>query len=304
MKYVVLFLLLCTKAVAQQAGYLVYLVKGDVTVKAGKTTPKPVKQNQFIVPSDVVNLSSTAELTLADKDGNTFVLNSPGKYSGAGLVKQKKTTNSLTQKYLGLLYNELLAPNHNYNKFHKNNLAGVWGGVNRGDCDNLLFPAKGMKMSGEAFLFAWKKTSPANEYLLKIYDSTAKELVSLVALDTAMTVKIEGLAPGKYYWRIEGKNGDCEEERPLLFEIIPAEEEGRKISMMTKEASGLADRLAAIEQLNNEGYITAAQKYFQTLISENGNNASLVKIYTLFLLKHHLNKEAQKVWEEKFGIQQ
>src|SRR5918993_5963426 len=133
MKYTILLLFIYASATSQQMpDYVVYLVKGDVTVQNGKASSVKAKQHQLIYAGETLTLKQGAEITLSNKEGASFVLNSPKSYPVASLAKQKKASaDNLTQKYLHLLYHELLDPNHDYNKFKKQNAGGVWGGVSR-----------------------------------------------------------------------------------------------------------------------------------------------------------------------------
>lgn len=134
MKYTILLLLFYANATAQQMpDYIVYMVKGDVTSQKGKAGPVKVKQNQLLYAAETLTLKQGAEITLSNKEGVGFVLNTPKSYPIASLAKQKKpSTENVSQKYLHLLYHELIDPNHDYNKFKKQNVGGVWGGVHRG----------------------------------------------------------------------------------------------------------------------------------------------------------------------------
>ncbi|MGZ5245290.1 MAG: hypothetical protein ACXWD4_15320 [Bacteroidia bacterium] len=299
MKYAIFFLLISTTAAAQQMpDYIVYLVKGEVTTHKGTGKPVKVKQHQFIYGPETITVKQGAEVTLSDKSGASFVLNSPKAYAVRSLSKRQiKSTDNLTQKYLHLLYHELLDPGHDYNKFKKENVGGVWGGVNRsGDCGNLLFPVVGTKTADKTVQFKWRNTSRANNYFVKVYNSEAKEVVSLPAKDTFLTIDLAKYIPeaeGKYYWRIQGDETACEDETPLLLELITHEQEDKKVQELEMVGT---NKLWVIEQLEKDNFLPRAQKYFQSFVNAS-NDPSLAKTYTWFLLKYNLDEEAKKSWE-------
>src|SRR6476659_8098764 len=121
MKNVLIFLLFATSLYCkgQSPDYYVYLVKGNVTVTRPRSKPIPVKQNNFIYKADIISLKNGAEITLVDKDQKFFVINSPGNHDLQDLTKNSSAQNSsgVTQKYLKLLWNELLKPDYDYTKF-------------------------------------------------------------------------------------------------------------------------------------------------------------------------------------------
>jgi len=298
--FTILFCFACSQVHAQMPDYFVYLVKGEATAQKGNTKPVRLKQHQLLFSSEIIELKKDAELTLSNKEAKYLVLNKPGKYKISSLSKLlSRNVDNVTKKYLNLLYHELLDPAHDYNKFKKENLGGVWGGVSRGECDNLIFPVKGMKTAEKNLLFKWRKTSSANSYNLKIYNSEAKELASVNINDTVQNIdltKYISKPEGKYYWLVQSEEGSCEEEIPMLFELISKEEE-KKITLELEKNKIRADhKLNIIDRLEKAGLITTAQNYFRSFVSNNKDNATLLKTYAWFLLRYGLEEEAAEVW--------
>ncbi len=303
MKYIFLLLIISSTTSAQQLPeYVVYLVKGEVTVHKGKTKPVKVKQHQFIYATETLTIKQGGEVTLSNKEGNSFALGAPKTYQVSSLSQvNSRSPDNITKKYLSLLYHELIDPNHDYTKFKKSNVGGVWGGVSRGDCGNLLFPVEDMKTADRTILFTWRKTSSENEYVLKIYDTATKEIAAIPVKDTSLLVDLAPFINGnanKYYWRIEGKGEGCEEEIPIRFEIITKEQEAGKIAESEKKSANKANMFFVIDQLEKECFIPAAQKYFESSINTNTHDMILVKTYISFLLKYHMEEKAMSVWQE------
>lgn len=300
MKFFFLLLFATFKLAAQQMPeYVVYLVKGDVMVQKNNSVPEKVKQHRFLYRPETLILKPGAEVTLSNKDGISFHLKAPQSYPVSSIAKlQANAGKSVTQKYLNLLYHELLDPNHDYNKFKKENAGGVWGGVQRSSgCGNLLFPSAGAKISDEKVPFTWRKTAKDNDYQLTVYDEDGNELKKIAVQDTLIELANEKLAllqPGKYYWKVQSTSAGCEDEVPQEFEIISPEEKNRVDAPFIKLTS-LSDQLEFITFLENAQYILLAKKHLKTLADASGNTA-LRKTYAWFLLRHHFDKEAEETF--------
>ena len=55
--------------------YIVYVVKGEVTAHKGSEKPVKLKQHQLIYATDSITVKKGGEVTLSDKNGTSFVLN-------------------------------------------------------------------------------------------------------------------------------------------------------------------------------------------------------------------------------------
>lgn len=204
--------------------YYVYLVSGEATIIKPGAKPMAVRQNQLVYKNDVITLIKGAELTLVDKDAAFLVLNTAGNYRSTDLARKltKKNNEGLTTKYLKLLFHEL-DRSMIMKSLKKENIAGVWGGVSRGDdCGNRIFPVNGLQTSVTSIVFRWHKTSPSSNYLFVIYNADGKELVKMQVKDTLQPfniAEIPGGSSGKYRWRVMSEDGTCEDEVPAYFDI-------------------------------------------------------------------------------------
>jgi len=307
MKNVITLLLLAISSYcnAQLPDYYIFLIKGEANLIKPAAKPIPVKPNSFIYTSDVIEVKKGAEITLADKSQQFFVLRSPGIYKTKDVAKTKPDhIPGVTQTYLKLVWNELLNPNHDFTKFTNDNIAGVYGGVSRSDeCNNLIFPIQGLISSSDSLHFKWHQTSPISKYVLIIYDTERKEVVNMPVKDTQQTLLIkEALhtVTGNFYWLVKGENAGCEDEVPVYFEIITPETEQKMISSLLqgKDYNDLPGRLQAINKLEKNAMIPAAGGYYSKLINDNPGNGALLKSYVLFLLKYGFDKEAYAVWQK------
>ncbi|MEI9807939.1 MAG: hypothetical protein WDO16_08750 [Bacteroidota bacterium] len=202
MKSVLLIILLiaCRESQAQLPDYYVYLVSGEARITNAGKTPVVIKQKQLVYNHDMLMLKKGAEVTLVDKEAGFYVVNTAGTNKVSELIKKitPKNNDGLTSKYLKLLFHELLDPNQDFEKLKKENIAGVWGGVSRGDeCGNRIFPVNGLQTSSSPVVFKWHKTSPSSAYSFVIYDAGSNELVKMNTTDTLKTVSINETLQGK-----------------------------------------------------------------------------------------------------------
>ena len=291
---------------AQMPEYNAYLVKGNVTIKDAKGKTTVVKPKQWIHKTDIITLSNGAEITLANKESKMLVLQTPGVHKVQALTQQAhKSSGSVTKKYINLIWHELLDPNYDYSKFKTGNLGGVWGGVSRGDdCNNRIFPINGLKTSEDALNFKWKRSSPKNNYKLKLYDSYANELASIDVKDTTQLVDFTTYLKdkkGRFFWLIKGEEATCEDELPIPFELLSKDEETQLVGNLSVSNNDIESALDVISKLEKASLITAAKKQFEALVKQNNNDPALVKSYVSFLLDYGMDDEAVNIWKSSFA---
>ncbi len=294
----------CLQGQAQIPDYYVYLVSGDASISKPGAKPIAAKQNQLVYKNDILILKKGTEITLVDKDAGFFVLNTAGTYKTIDLVKKatKKNNDGVTGKYLKLLFHELLDPNHDFEKFKNENIAGVWGGVSRGDgCGNRIFPVNGLKTSVSSIIFRWHKTSPSSNYIFVIYDVDGKELVKMNVKDTLLPFNIAEILQGnsgKYLWRVTSNDGTCEDEVPTYFDILTIENEKKLSDKLVVEtgSENLEKQLQQIDKLEKNAFINVASARYSALVKVNPGNGALLKSYVSFLLKYGFEKEAASAW--------
>ena len=298
-----LFIVFCRQSVAQLPDYYVYLVTGEITITKPGAKPVVVKQKDLVFKNDVLVLKKGTSVTLVDKDASFFTLNNQLSCRGSDVVKKanKKSNDGVTGKYLQLLYHELLDPSHDFEKFKKENIAGVRGGVSRGDeCNNRIFPVNGLKTSQYSLVFRWHKTSPSSDYSFFIYDAQGTELVSAKSKDTFLVVslheKLRG-KPGKYFWRVISHDGKCEDEIPIYFDLLTPEDEQKQAEAIAGSAMKNIDmKLQDIDKLEKNAFIDIASSRYATVVKENPDNKPLLKSYVAFLLKYGFDEEAKLAW--------
>ncbi len=300
-----LFLIICFKSNSQVHDYYVFLVKGDVFVPGPNGNPLSIKQNSFLDNGQLVTLKKDAEITLAGKNQECYVLKLPGVYKLKDL-KQGKTdpVSGVTRTYLKLIWNELFHPHDDFKTFAKDNTATAYGGVSRSlECNNLIFPVPDLKTSADSLHFTWHQTSPSSNYKLVVYDNQRKEVVNRPVKDTQQVLDLTQNihAPGNYYWLVKAEDGTCEDEVPVVFELLTKENEQQLISSILSGNNGddLPGQLQAIYKLEKNGLIPAASEYYSKLVDAYPGNEVLLKSYVLFLLKYGYYESAEAEWRNK-----
>ena len=306
MKYLLSIMLFTVvgQSQAQLPDYYVYLISGSAGIVKPGAKAIEIKQNQLLYKSDVLVLKKGTEITLVDKEANFLVLNTAGTFKTAELIKKgsKKNNEGLTGKYLKLLFHELLDPNHDFEKFKKENIAGVWGGVSRSDgCGNRIFPINGLKTSVTSITFRWYKTSPSANYLFVIYNVEGKELVKMNVKDTLQPFNIAEILQGnsgKFLWRVTSEDGTCEDEVPIYFDLLTAENEKKQSDQLivATGAESMELQLQQIDKLEKNAFINIASARYRVLVEVNRGNGALLKSYVSFLLKYGFEEEAIATW--------
>ncbi|MFI5130687.1 MAG: hypothetical protein ACHQFX_11875, partial [Chitinophagales bacterium] len=306
MKYIpaILFLFLGQQIKAQEfPSYYVFQYKGEANLAKPGVKPVAVRQGQYIFKKDTIILKKGAEVTLADKDAGFLLLNVARRYLYSDLVrmKSKKGNDNITAKYLQLLFHELIDPGPNFEKFKRQHIAGVSGGVSRGDdCRNRIFPVNGLQTSATAIVFKWHKTSPSSNYTLSFYDSDKKDLANINVKDTVQAVNLTEILKrntGKYFWQVASEDGICEDEIPFFFDLMTAADEKKQAEqLLTSGGESIEVRLQQIDKLEKNAFINIAAARYATLVKDNPGNKPLLKSYVVFLLKYGFEEEAKAAW--------
>jgi hypothetical protein len=282
----------------------VYLVSGNVTIdSAGKQ--KTVKQKQLLFKKDILSLKKGAEITLVNKDEKFFKIKIAGSKEVSRYIEDTRpaTGDGATAKYVKFIFSELFDPSHDFEKFKKKNIAGIRGGVSRGDdCNNRVLPVDGFKTSGISIAFKWRKTSPSSNYGLEVYDGENKPLDTIYVKDTVVTLKINETMngkPGIYKWRVISGYDTCEDERPIYFEVLTLESEQKLIEQLIAAIGNDSweKQFQQVDKLEKNGLIDAASSRYAALVKANADDKTLLKSYIAFLLKYGFEEEARAAWK-------
>ena len=286
---------------AQAPSYCIYLMSGDITVSAKGKPAEKAKLNQFLSDNQELKLGGKAQLTLVTRESKYLVLNTPGTYPVASLSQNLKNyPPGVTQKYVSLLWKDLVASQDNFSSVRKSASVGTMGGVHRGDdCGGLVFPAPGLHTSEENIRFTWRPIPKSGNYELVILDDQLNDVLVRQVADTIVNVNIPkelGGKMGNFYWTVRVKTA-CEID-PAPFEFVTKEQE-EKSAGSEQTFQSITDpiqQLSAIDQLVKDGWIYRAFRYFDKLVKNNPGNKMLSGQYAMLLLQYGFSKEAEEVY--------
>ncbi len=287
---------------AQAPSYCIYLMSGDITVSAKGKPAKMAKLNQFLSDNQELKLGGKAQLTLVTRESKYLVLNTPGTYPVANLSQNLKNyPPGVTQKYVSLLWKDLVASQDNFSSVRKSASVGTMGGVHRGDdCGGLVFPTPGLHTSEDNIRFIWRTIPKSGNYELVILDDQLNDVLVRQVADTIVNVNIPkelGGKVGNFYWTVRVKTS-CEID-PAPFEFVTKEQE-EKSAGSEQTFQSITDpiqQLSAIDQLVKDGWIYRAFRYFDKLVKNNPGNKMLSGQYAMLLLQYGFSKEAEEVYD-------
>lgn len=302
-----LFLIVCNSALlAQTNDYCIYLMSGDIKVGTKGKSPEKAKVNQFLSNNQELLIAEKAQVTLVTKDARYLTLNTAGTYKVSDMASNLKNyPPGVTQKYVSLLWKDLVAAQDNFSTARKSAAAGTIGGVHRGDeCGTLIFPSVNMRTSSEQIRFIWKSIPSVNQYELQIMDGQMNDIFSKQLSDTQINLSLSKEMAGKtgeMYWTVKVKSGSSCDIEAKPFQIFKREEED-KILGPDKEISETADpigQLQAIDQLEKDGWIYRAFHRYELLLKANPGNRMLTGQYAMLLMQYGFLKEAEEIYSRK-----
>ena len=301
--YTFVSMMMCYVASSQVPSYCIYLMSGDITVSAKGKQPEKARINQFLTDNQELKLGNKAQLTLVNKDSKYLVLNTAGTYQVGALSQNLKNyPPGVTQKYVSLLWKDLVASQDNFSAVRKSASAGVIGGVHRGDdCGVLVFPSPGMRTSNDDIRFIWKKNGKGGEYELSVSDDQMNEILTRPVSDTQVNLVIsrdlKGMK-GRMYWSIRPRAMPSCEIEASPFDLASNDEADKAVAT---ERDFLAkndpiDQLSVIDQLIKDGWVYKAFRFYDILVRNNPGNRMISGQYAMLLLQYGFSKEAEEVY--------
>jgi hypothetical protein len=283
--------------------YIVYLVTGKATLAQRGTQPVQLKQYQPVFKNSTIIIPRGIQVTLVNKKGDFLVLDRPGSYSfsNPALSIANRTNEGLTQKYLRLLFDELVDPSSDLETFRKKNITAVWGGVDRGPCPckNRIFPDSGFKTADSLIRFSWHSTSQTSQYLLELINDHAVKVAAFNVTDTTRLVDMRKIGqPGKYYWQVSSKDGGGEDPVISPFFYLTADAENQLIRQLTGDTAirKFPVELTHIDVLEQHHLTAVAAGRYEQLLKADPDNRSLRKFYISFLINHGFDQQAGALW--------
>ena len=132
---ILFILLLCCAAVRAQNEFLVYTLKGNVTISENKTTAK-AKIGKLLDPSAQITVPADGAVTLICNQASLITLKA-GKHQLADLAGQcKPSDQSVSSNYLKFVWSQLTTKEGIPEKNRKYFMGNV-GAVSRGNVNNI-----------------------------------------------------------------------------------------------------------------------------------------------------------------------
>ncbi|MGE5108538.1 MAG: hypothetical protein ACM3H8_13385 [Sphingobacteriales bacterium] len=217
---ILLFFASCFFGATAQNNFLVYSVKGNVTVTDKKVESK-AKIGTLLNAASVIKISASSSAAIICNETHLFIVSKAGTYTMSQFNDSCETAhNSVTANYVKYIWSQFThghaAPESN-RKLYMNNVGSVSRSVNSIWIDPRL---DSMNYAYGNFPLSWKSYSEAKEFEFQLYDQAQegkliyKEETKNKKYPVPAITKI--IQPGKtYYWTATAK-GETNDERKAI----------------------------------------------------------------------------------------
>ncbi|TMI98058.1 MAG: hypothetical protein E6H08_00950 [Bacteroidetes bacterium] len=198
-------LVLSFVAISQDNMFVIYSMKGNISVISNKTETK-AKIGGILENDAVIKVPAGSIATLICNEARMFSLNKPGNYP-IGSLKDScvVSKSSVNANYVKYIWSEFTKAHGSPEKNRKNYMANV-GAVGRGDINNVWVDPRldSVNYVSGTIPLSWKAYTEAEEFDFKLYDdSKTKVLLAKTVkkkhVDISELLKL--IQPGKiYYW--------------------------------------------------------------------------------------------------------
>ena len=215
-----LLLISCFFGSSAQNNFLVYSLKGTVTVNDKKTESRP-KIGTLLTAASVIKIAPSSSATIICNEINMFTISKAGTYTMSQFSDScKAAQNSVSANYVKYIWNEFThghsSPEAN-RKLYMKNVGSVSRSVNSIWIDPRL---DSMNYAYGNFPLSWKSYSEAKEFEFQLYDQPEegkliyKEETKNKKYPVPSITKL--IEPGKtYYWTATAK-GETNDERKAI----------------------------------------------------------------------------------------
>jgi hypothetical protein len=214
--------LICFFASAQENQFVVYSVKGNVSIVENNVESK-AKIGTLIKNGSTVKISQSSFATLICNETRAFSLNKSGNYHTANFKDSCKTgAGSLSSNYMKYVWNEMTKPKGSPEKNRKNYMSNV-GAVSRGINNVWIDPKLDTVnyVSGTVPL-SWKSFTESEEFDFKLFENAegGDPIFTKTVKKKHIDIKdiLTVIKPGKsYYWTAMVKGEDNEDRKFLKY---------------------------------------------------------------------------------------
>lgn len=220
--YIFLTILFVSPAISQDNMFLVYSIKGNVSVIDNKVESKP-KIGTLLNDASVIKISSNSFATLICNESRMFTLNKSGNYSLGKLKDSCKGSNSsVSANYMKYIWNEMTKSKGSPEKNRKAYMANV-GAVSR-SINNIWIDPKldTVNYVSGTIPLSWKSYTDAEKFEFKLFTQPSGGTAIFSKLTDKKHVPVSELLkiiqPGKvYYWTAMVKDETNDDRKYLHY---------------------------------------------------------------------------------------
>jgi hypothetical protein len=222
--YLFLIFALSITASAQDDMFVLYSMKGNVSVVSNKVESK-AKIGTILKDDAIIKVPQGSFATLICNETRMFSLTKSGNYAISNLKDScKENKSSFSANYVKYMWSEFTKEHGTPEKNRKNYMANV-GAVGRGDINNVWVDPRldSVNYVSGTIPLSWKAYTEAEEFDFKLYDdSKTKVLLAKTVkkkhVDISELLKL--IQPGKvYYWSATVKGEPENQDRKYLHYI-------------------------------------------------------------------------------------
>lgn len=255
---------------AQFPDFYVDLYVGEVLIlKQGQKKTLPVKQKMLLFPGDkIIIKTGESRISLVNKENKYLDIARKGTFQISEIAKMEfAEPHSVTKKYFELVWEELLDPGAINTRDKSKKITGTWGGIIRGNCDQLESPANNSVVKDYWVNFSWKRMPDVSIYRFSIYNESDNLIHQYLIKDTSFSIAAKGFVSRPiniYYWQVEAEELSskvtCKAKLTWLTDTEYAKQTDAIITTLNKSDPKFL--LNASVQLFNNGFYKLAQEYF------------------------------------------
>ena len=222
--YLFLIFALSIAASAQDDMFVLYSMKGNVSVVSNKVESK-AKIGTILKDDAIIKVPQGSFATLICNETRMFSLTKSGNYAISNLKDScKENKSSFSANYVKYMWSEFTKEHGTPEKNRKNYMANV-GAVGRGDINNVWVDPRldSVNYVSGTIPLSWKAYTEAEEFDFKLYDdSKTKVLLAKTVkkkhVDISELLKL--IQPGKiYYWSATVKGEPENQDRKYLHYV-------------------------------------------------------------------------------------
>ena len=219
--YLFLIFALSFTASAQDDMFVLYSMKGNVSVISNKVESK-AKIGTILKDDAIIKVPQGSFATLICNETRMFSLTKSGNYPVSNLKDScKESKSSFSANYVKYMWSEFTKEHGTPEKNRKNYMANV-GAVGRGDINNVWVDPRldSVNYVSGTIPLSWKSYTEADDFDFKLYDDSKTKVLLARAVkkkhvDISELLKL--IQPGKvYYWSASVKGEPENEDRKYL----------------------------------------------------------------------------------------